>query len=75
MNDKEQSRIDAYVWRGLRRYSAMRGTVPLGPARTTMLVALSDAHIKGEKPTTVYDKVTGRATPVNEWKEDGEYTL
>lgn len=68
MNTKD-ARIVAYTWHGLRRYSAMSGSVHLGPARTTMLVALSDAHIKGTKPEKVYDTDRGVSVPIEEWKE------
>ncbi len=64
--------IKAYTWHGLRRYSAILNGHHLGPARTTMLVALADATQKGQQPRTVYDADTGTSHAIDTWRELGE---
>lgn len=61
--------IKAYTWHGLKRYTAMVSGNAVGPARTTILVAVSDAHIKGGKVDGVYDCDTGEYSKLMEYKE------
>ena len=65
--------IKTYVWHGLRRYSAILNGYACGPARTTMLVAVADAHHKGGKPDRVRNADTNESVPLDAWTEHSVY--
>lgn len=68
MNDTtpQVTYISTHLWCSIPRFQAIHKGMPIGPSRTTMLLALSDAHRMGKNPTHIFDGDSHKWTTIAE---------